>query len=195
MIAIGVALLLLLAAVGGVAFGLSTITKSKRVEAAATYTITLRPTETQEDQGVAFWTVGQAVLRADCGAGYSDPANPGRISMGWGGGVTNNGPGPIGIVSQRLGEIEEPPYLILGGHISWLEEGQEIDAGPSGPGQVINETNYPGPEGAIGAFGILKEGGSSASGTWAWSARVVDPTPGTPFDEIAICVFSLQMKG
>ncbi|MEX0625272.1 MAG: hypothetical protein WD402_01875 [Chloroflexota bacterium] len=166
--ATGLAVLLLLGTLAGGAWAL-VIANNKKVNVAATYTVTLTPTQTQADEGGASWRVGQATISESCSADY-DPVS-GHIRITQIGRITNHGPGPIGIVSAS--------------GIEWLEEGQTTGGG----GETVNEENYPGPVGGLQIIGILKEGGPSAIGSQATSARV-NPDAGT-----AICVLSLHVQG
>lgn len=166
-IAIAVALLLVMA--GGSAWALS-ISKSKHVSVTATYTVTLTPTADLADRGEVSFEVGQATVTSWCEA-YFDPSNPSQINVVQVDGITNSGPGPIGVVTPD--------------GITSVPEGESTGGG----GEVVNAGNGWGPAGGIFVLGILKERGSSAGGTLAWSARV------NLEDGTAICVFSHDMEG
>lgn len=127
---------------------------------------------------VELLEVGDVTLRVQCGAwdasesGFPYPYGVGIMGE-WS--VTNNGDNPISFVGP-----EGPP--------TWLASGESTGGG----GEWVNE-GFPSGDSNSGlqSFAILDHGDTSATGMWAYSARV-NEGDGDPFGE---CVFTVQAKG
>lgn len=187
----GVVVLVVTAVFGGIAWGVSNITKARRVDAVATYYVKAPPGA--GEQWVQLLNLGGVIVSAYCGAEYFDPAtDPGYpYGVGMGGGifVTNN-------TTQRIVVTSEPRYDddLSWNDYMWLEPGQEDPV--FGVGQWVNEQNATDLGRAeVWTFAILSHGGASVTGTLARSAAVDPGDPTTPGDEMGECVFSIQARG
>lgn len=188
---VGGILILVIAALGGVAWGVGNITKAKRVDSVATYYVNAAPGA--GEQQVQLLNLGGVLVSAYCQADYMDPAtDPGYpYGVGMGGGifVTNNTAQRILVTAQPWGDdtINWNDYM-------WLAPSQSDPV--FGVGQTVNEQNATDlGRGGVSTFAILSHGRLSATGTLAWSAAVNPGDPNVAGDEMGQCVFSIQAKG
>ncbi|GAA3173021.1 hypothetical protein GCM10010531_28200 [Blastococcus jejuensis] len=169
LIAAGAAAVLAAGTAGGVAWARDGIEKSKGYDVSTTYHVTVAPGETRD---VAWPRLGDVRLGSECTAGEDTTAGT------WGVGmkaltVTNTGTDPV-VVSWE------------GEQTRWLAPG-ESDAFFA-VGEVHNETT-PDPRAGTFDMSVLATGGTSASGTIAWTGRF-DTTAHT-----GTCTFSLNLHG
>lgn len=168
----GFAVVLLLGAVAGVAWALG-VAKGKTYQAASTYYVSDFAQEGGDaDEGttVTWPSVGRVGLGSLCAAAR----HPDGIHVG---GkfffVRNNAPEPIAVAVGR-------------DQFQWLASGE--DEAFYVVGEVVNPET-PDPKASVETFAILDEGGTSATGVFAWSARANEA------DNTGRCVFTLQMRG
>lgn len=171
-LAAGMATLLLLGGATGIAWAIG-VDKGKSYQSAGTYYISDPAADTAEDPGqtVNWPKVGRVSLGSECFA-YR-VAGSAQIHVGMKAlTVTNNGPSPVGVAADS-------------GFV-WLAPGDQEAF--FRVGEAVNEA-VPEGGGGVHTLAILDEGGTSATGTFAWSARA------KPADDTGRCVVSLQLRG
>jgi hypothetical protein len=172
-VVIGAAAALCVGVVSGVAWARSTVDKERGTQAAATYSVTVAP---GENAAVQWPGLGDVALGSECFAQEDVEAGT------WGVGmkaltVTNNGANPVAVAT---GPWQDPPNHV------WLESGEEEAF--FAVGEVHNDQT-PEPGAGVGTVGIIDQGGTSATGLIAFTAR---------FDTSAhtgTCTFSFQWRG
>lgn len=186
---VGGVLLVVIAMLGGIAWGAGNITRARRVDAVTTYYVNAAPGT--GEQSVQLLNLGGVVVSGYCQADSLDPAvypgYPYGIGMGGGVFVTNN-------TTHRVLVTWGDDMNVVGGDYMWLEPGMSDPV--FGVGQWVNEENATDlGRGSVSTFAILNHGGASATGTLARSAAVDPGDPGVAGDEMGKCVFSIQARG
>ena len=189
----GGVLLVVIAMLGGIAWGVGSITKptpKQRVDAVTTYYIDAQPGA--GEQWVELLNVGGVVVDGYCQADYLDPVEyPGYpYGMGMGGGVfvTNNTDHRVLVTwGEDMNVPGAADYM-------WLAPGEKDPV--FGVGQWVNEDNATDlGRGSVTTFAILNHDGASVTGTLARSAAVNPGKANVTGDEWGECVFSIQAKG
>lgn len=188
---VGGVLLVVMAMLGGIAWGAANITKAKRVDTAATYYVNAAPGA--GEQWVELLNLGGVVVSGYCQADYLDPVEypgyPYGIGMGGGIFVENNTSNRVVVTAEPWGEDTN-----YGNDYMWLAPGDKDPV--FGVGQWVNEENAADlGRGSVSTFAILNHGGISATGTLARSAAVDPGDPNVAGDEMGRCVFSIQARG
>jgi hypothetical protein len=188
---VGGVLLVVSAMVGGVAWGVGSITRAKRVDAVTTFYVNAAPGA--GEQWVQLLDLGGVVVRGFCQADYMDPVTdpgyPYGVGMGGGVFVTNNS-------TQRVVVTAEPwdDDNLFWNDDMWLDPGESDPV--FGVGQWVNEDDATDlGRGSVSTFAILSHGGVSATGILARSAAVDPGDPTVEGDEMGRCVFSIQARG
>ena len=144
------------------------------VDVAATYSITANVGD--GPQAIEPFVIGDLTISADCTATYYGGLYPYGVGIGGSWTATNNGDNPIAFF------IDDAP--------EWLASGEAT----GGAGEWVNEGFLEG--NAMGySFAILDHSGSSATGMFAWSARVNEGVANVDGDEFGECVFTLHARG
>jgi hypothetical protein len=186
---VGGVLLVVIAMLGGIAWGAANITKARRVDSVATYYVNAAPGS--GEQWVQLLNLGGVVVSGYCQADYMDPVDfpgyPYGVGMGGGVFVKNN-------TSNRVLVTWGDDMNVVGGTYMWLEPGQSDPV--FGVGQWVNEENAADlGRGLVSTFAILNHGAISATGILARSAAVDPGDPNVAGDEMGKCVFSIQARG
>jgi hypothetical protein len=152
--------------------------KPRPFDQAATYDLTLEVGAGPQE--VELLVVGDVTFSGQCEATYYGTLGyPYGIGIGGGWGVTNNGDDPVAFVLES-GTQETV----------WLAPGQSF----GGQGEWVNE-GFPEGNASLQSFAVLDHGDTSATGAFAWSARVNPGAPDVAGDEFGECVFTIQAKG
>lgn len=176
LIAVGVAVMVLLASAGGVAWAVSA-SRAKGFQLAATYKVVL-PAGGGEQR--VTWDVGRATLISTADSSI-DP-NTGGIHFGVANlTMTNDGPDPIGVTTTdgifTAVWVQPDDGWLIG------DAGEVANTGD--PGFDPNGLNR---DGGMHQFALLDEGGVTATGLFAWSFHY------DAADHTGHYVFTLQMR-
>ena len=158
--------------------------KPRPFDQAATYDLTL-----QVDAGlqeVELLVIGDVTITAQCeAASNATPGYPYGVGIVGGWGVTNNGDDPVAFVVEPGTRFSDASQATV-----WLAPGESTGEG----GEWVNET-FPEGNASWQAFAIVDHGGTSATGTLAWSARVNPGALDVDGDEFGECVLTIQAEG
>ncbi|HEX2089306.1 MAG TPA: hypothetical protein VHI54_05145 [Actinomycetota bacterium] len=174
-----VSVVVLMSALGGAAWALS-VTKGKKIDVSATYTISVAGGEGRAQH---LFSVGQVAVGTECFAALDEDES--FAVGGKAGTVTNNGPDPVLLVVGHTSD-----FAADGTQVSVIEPGDSEAFGQVG----LAATSRPGEEdsGGLMPFTILDRDGASASGILSFWYHVSDSPAADP---VRTCVVSAHMGG